>query len=287
MFKDYYSLAKPGLVYGNLIPVIAGFALGAEGGFSTSTFFILAATMIGIAFVMASGCVFNNYIDRDIDAEMERTKDRPLVTGRISGASAIFYGLCLGFIGFYALLVYTNWLAAIVAGFGFFAYIVLYSGWGKRSTIYGPQVGALAGAVPPIVGYTAASGWLDVGAVILFAIIFFWQIPHFFAIAMYRADDYEAAEIPVLPVKKGLLATKASILLYIAAFIVANSMLTISGYLGYRYLLFSLIFGLLWFAFGITGFFAHDEKRWARKMFFLSLIVMVAIFVGITLAAIA
>ena len=140
---------------------------------------------------MASACVFNNYIDRQVDKKMERTKNRALVTGLISGRNAILFATLLGLIGNLILFLYTNLLTVFVAGLGFFVYVVLYSLW-KCRTIYGTAIGSIAGAVPPVVGYCAVSNHFDAGALILFAMMVLWQMPHFFAIALLHFDDYAA-----------------------------------------------------------------------------------------------
>lgn len=290
--KDYYSLTKSGLVYGNLIPVIGGFAVAARvndasgANFDATTFLVtLAATLIGIAFVMASGCVFNNIIDRDVDREMARTKNRPLVEGRISLTNALAFGIALGIIGFAALALWTNWLTVGVAAAGWIAYVVLYSLWAKRRTVYGTAVGSIAGAVPPVVGYVAAAGRLDLGAALLFIILALWQMPHFFAIGIYRERDYAAAHIPILPVKRGLRTTKITMAIYIALFIIATILLFTFGYAGIFYLVVAVIIGAIWFIQSLLGFKIpenniQDNERWARKMFFISLIVLMAVFVA-------
>lgn len=308
MFKDYYSLTKSGLVYGNLMTVIGGFSLGAATAIRIATgnaaavgsikFTLLLATLVGISLVMASGCVFNNYIDRDIDAKMLRTKDRALVAERISKNHALIFGAILGLLGFFILAVYTNLLALFIAAFGFFAYVVLYSIWAKRRSIHGALVGSISGAVPPVVGYAAASGRLDMGAALLFTILVLWQMPHFYAIAIRRADEYAQAGIPVLPVKRGIRATKIAMLLYVLAFIFAASLLTVFGYAGLVYLAIVLIIGFAWLAFCLEGMRNLDadcngtsatvsdaDKLWARKMFFFSLAVMISLFVTITIGA--
>jgi len=297
MFKDYYSLTKSGLVYGNLITVIGGFALGAARAGDGINFGMLFATFVGISFVMASGCVFNNYIDRDIDAKMPRTKNRVLVTGKISGQAAITFAIVLGSIGFATLALFTNILTVAVAASGFFAYVVLYSLWAKRRTVHGTIVGAISGATPPVVGYVAASEHLDIGALLLFVILLLWQMPHFYAIAIRRADEYAVAKIPVLPVAHGVRSAKIAMFLYIVGFIAAASLLTVFGYTGFPYLLVTLILGLAWLILCIQGFkiaangiigngTSEANKIWAKKMFFFSLFVMVALFATITVGAI-
>jgi protoheme IX farnesyltransferase len=301
MLRDYYSLTKSGLVYGNLIPVIGGFAVaartsGAAGvNFAASTLILtLAATLIGIALVMASGCVFNNVIDRDVDAEMARTKNRPLVEGRILPAKALAFGIALGIIGFATLALWTNWLTVAVAAAGWIAYVILYSLWAKRKTVYGTAIGSIAGAMPPVVGYAAAAGRLDLGATLLFVILALWQMPHFFAIGIYRQPDYAAAGIPILPVKRGLRTTKITMAIYIALFTIATILLFTFGYAGTFYLIVAIILGLAWLVCSLLGFKIPDgangisinendikkNARWARQMFFTSLVVLVGVFVS-------
>src|SRR5690348_2228318 len=158
--------------------------------------------LAGLAFVMASGCVFNNYIDRDIDAAMGRTKDRALVVGRISKRAAFVYGTMLGAAGFGLLVFFTNMLTVAVAGTGFFFYVFMYSLWSKRRTVHSTIIGSVAGATPPIVGYAATSGRLDLAAALLFLTLVLWQMPHFYAIGIRRFGEYAAAGIPILPVDR-------------------------------------------------------------------------------------
>jgi heme o synthase len=294
--KHYYELTKSGLVFGNLITVIAGFLLGSavvdrQGGVGGASFDLwrLVATLVGISLVMASGCVFNNYIDRDIDPLMERTRHRVLVEKKISGRGAIIFAAALGIAGFVLLAVFTNLLTVLVALLGFLFYVFMYSLWWKRRSVYGTFVGAISGATPPVVGYAAASGRLDMAALILFLIMLIWQMPHFFAIAIRRKDDYAAAHVPVMPVKNGIARTKVSMLVYIIEFIGAASLLTVFGYAGYGYLSIAIVLGAAWLVLCVKGFRIADvtaNKKWARQMFFFSLIVMMVLFVTIAVGAI-
>lgn len=274
MFQDYYQLTKPGMIYGNVVTVSAGFALASKG---IIDWWLFAATLVGISLVIASGCVFNNYIDRDTDAKMERTKNRALARGAISGRNAIVFGTILGIAGFSVLGLFTNLRTVSVAAVGVFVYIVLYSLWLKRRSAYAPLVGTISGAAPIVVGYTAASNSFDLGALMLFAILILWQIPHFYAISIYRLNDYIAASIPVLPIKKGIHGTKVHMVFYVVAFIVAAVMPTVFGYAGYAYLTVAAALGLGWLGLCVSGFRAHDDKRWARKMFIVSLIVIMGL----------
>jgi protoheme IX farnesyltransferase len=152
-------------------------------------------------------------------------------------------------------------------------YIVLY-GITKRSTVYGTLVGSVSGAAPIVAGYCAVTGRIDSGAIILFLILAIWQMPHFYAIAMYRIKDYKAAKLPVLPVKSGTRITKIHILIYIVAFIIATSLLRFYGYTGNIYLVVILIAGIVWLAKGISGFKTIKDQIWAHKMFHYSLVVL-------------
>lgn len=284
MVKEYYYLAKPGLVYGNLVTTIAGFLMGTVVTGGVLNFTTCFATVIGISLVMGSGCIFNNIIDRDIDVRMTRTKNRPTVTGEISKRAAIIYGAILGVIGIVVLAVGTNTLTTAIAIFGWFAYVVLYT-FTKRITIWSTAIGSISGAVPPVIGYCAATGRLDVAAILLFVILIFWQIPHFYAIGIYRLADYKNADIPILPVQKGIAKTKEAILLYVIAFAVVAPLLARFARLGAVYFIISLLLGLTWLALCIQGYWARDEKRWARQMFFLSLIVMTTLFMTIAISS--
>ncbi|MBI5077955.1 MAG: protoheme IX farnesyltransferase [Candidatus Yonathbacteria bacterium] len=273
MIKDYYSLAKPGIIYGNAITVVAGFMLAVKGHID---WLLLITTLVGVSLVVASGCVFNNFIDRDIDASMERTKNRALVKGAVSLRGALVYGTILGFTGIAILAFCTNVLTVATALAGLFVYVVVYSLWFKRRSIHGTIIGSISGAVPPVVGYLAVSNNIDTGAIILFFILALWQMPHSFAIAIYRIDDYIKAGIPVLPAKKGILVTKIQMLIYVALFVIATFALAVFGYAGYAYFFTMALFGTLWFGLSVRGFWATDDKLWARNMFIYSIGVIAA-----------
>ena len=268
----YYNLCKPSIVYGNALTAIAGFFLASHGSFQLGVFLAMIA---GISLVVASACVFNNYIDRDIDGKMGRTKDRALVSGSIPPSYALIYGAVLGVAGMKLLILYTNLLTAGVALFGFVIYVFVYT-YAKRITVFSTDIGALSGAVPPVVGYTALSNNLDAGAILLFLILFVWQMPHFFAISIYREEDYRAAGMPVRPIVTDIFRTKLIMAFYAATFIFAALTLTIIGLAGYAYAVVLALTSVVWFVIGISGFYTHEDKKWARRMFLFSLIVITA-----------
>lgn len=270
---NYYLLTKPGIIMGNLITVAAGFLLASQGAIDV---WLFCQTMLGLALIMASGCVFNNYIDRHIDSKMERTKNRALVTGLISGKRALGFAVFLGILGNAVLYFTTNLLTLAIADFGFFVYVVLYSLW-KCRTVYGTAIGSVAGAVPPLVGYVAVSNQLDKGAFILFALLVLWQMPHFFSIALYRFNDYSKASIPVLPVKKGIFRTKVHMVAYIVGFMGVTSLLTVFHYTGTLFLVVASLLGAAWLLLCLRGFKKGDDALWGRQMFRLSLVVITVI----------
>lgn len=270
---NYYLITKPGIVLGNLITLAAGFLLASKGTIDFALFFF---TLIGLAFIMASACIFNNYIDRQIDKKMERTKNRPLVKGLISNRSAIVLAVLLGLIGCLFLVEFTNLLTVLIAGIGFFVYVVLYSLW-KGRTIYGTAIGSIAGAIPPVVGYCAVSNRIDIGAILLFAMLVLWQMPHFFAIALYHFDDYVLAKIPVLPIQRGLLRTKIHMVVYILGFTLTAIMFTFFNYTGHLFLMTAVASGSLWLWLCLKGFKSQNNQLWGRRMFQLSLVIIISL----------
>ncbi len=233
---------------------------------------------------MASACVFNNYIDRGIDKKMARTKKRALVTKDISGRNALIYATKLGIIGFAILLLWTNLLVAAIGAIAFIDYIVLY-GYVKRRSEYGTLVGTIAGAAPPVAGYCAVTGKFDLCAGIIFMIMVFWQMVHFYAIAIRRQKDYKAAGIPVLPVVKGVRETKIQMILYTIAFIFAVMALSTRGYAGYTFGIVMAGLGLIWLVKGLKSFNIKDNVLWAKHMFIFSLYVLMSFSVMLSLGS--
>ncbi len=281
MNLTYYVLTKPGIIMGNIITTVAGFLLASKGYFDP---WLFTATVFGLSFIIASACVCNNYIDRHVDAKMERTKNRALVKGSVSLRNALLFAAFLGIVGFTVLGIYTNLLTLSIAIAGFVIYVFVYS-FGKCLTYYSTLVGSLAGAVPPLVGYCAVANTIDTGAILLFMILVLWQMPHFYAIATYRLPEYKAAGIPVLPNVKGIYITKIQMLLYTIAFVITASLLTVFGYTGYVYLASSILLGFAWLVLSIQGFKAKNDSKWARQMFRFSLLVITILSIVISLDA--
>ncbi len=279
VFKTYYHLTKPGIIRGNMLTAIAGFLLASHGHIR---FGLLLATLSGTALLIACGCVLNNYLDRHLDKKMARTKRRALVLGTVSKQQALLYAAVLGLSGFIILIELTNWLTCVIGLLALFFYVVLY-GVAKRRTVYGTLVGSVPGAASIVAGYTAVTGRLDPGALLLFLILVAWQMPHFYAIALYRLDDYTAAKLPVMPVAKGTAITKIQILLYITAFTAAVVSLSLFGYSGPVTLVAAALLGLAWLGLGLKQYTALSDERWGRSMFLFSLVVLSILCVTISL----
>jgi protoheme IX farnesyltransferase len=280
MMRDYYRLIKPGIVYGNALTATAAFVF-ASGHQVDSV--LLFGMLVGLCASIASACVINNVIDRDIDAHMERTKERAIPMGRVSIPRALLFAAVLMVIGFAALLLLTNVLAFAVTLFGVFVYVGLYTPL-KRVTLHSTIVGALAGAVPPVVGYVAVTHAIDNTAVALFFVLVCWQMVHFFAIAIFRLNDYAKAGIPVMPVRIGIFRTKVAMAVYAVLFAAANYALFVAAGLG---LLYGGTLGLLsagWIALALSGFATRDETRWARTMFFYSILILLAFCIALALS---
>ncbi|NUF08694.1 heme o synthase [Snodgrassella sp. ESL0324] len=272
MIKPYLQVTKPGIIVGNLISVVGGFLLASKGSING---YLLILTLLGVSLVVASGCAFNNLIDRDIDPKMERTKNRVLVQGLASARVTFALATILGIAGFVVLYFGANPLAMWLSVMGFVVYVGIYSLYMKRHSVYGTLIGSLSGAAPPVIGYCAVSNNFDAGALILLAIFSLWQMPHSYAIAIYRFKDYQAANIPVLPVVKGIAVAKHHITFYIIAFMFATLMLSIGGYAGYKYLVVAAAVSVWWLCMALSGYKAQNNDRiWARKLFVFSIIAI-------------
>lgn len=275
MFRRYLSVTKPGIIMGNFISVAGGFLLASRGDINP---WLMVATLIGLSLVVASGCAINNVIDRDIDIAMARTRTRVTVTGEMSAMAALCHGVVLGIIGFGLLIAYTTPAAVFFAAFGYFIYVGVYSLYMKRNSVYGTFIGSLSGAVPPVVGYCAVSGEFDMGALILLVMFSLWQMPHSYAIAIFRFKDYQAAGIPVLPVAQGIDKAKRHIVLYIAIYALVVMLLPISGYTGAAFMAVACITSFWWLLMALRGYRRNiDISGWARQVFVFSIINITAL----------
>jgi protoheme IX farnesyltransferase len=211
LLGDYIALTKPRVMSLLLVSAIAGAFLGAG---STPTFEVIIAVLIGGALASGGAASLNMAYEGELDQRMGRTKNRPVAEGRISVLTAVIFGVVLNIISFVLLALMTNVLAASLAIAGTILYFGLYTVILKRTTTQNIVLGGAAGAVPPLVGYAAATGSIDLAAWYMFIIVFFWTPPHFWALAIMIKDDYAKAEIPMLPVIRGVEYTTVQIMLY-------------------------------------------------------------------------
>jgi protoheme IX farnesyltransferase len=268
---DCLLAAKPGIVIGNAISVAGAFLMAAKGRIDAP---LLLATMLGVSLTVASGCVFNNCIDRDVDRKMIRTRRRVLARGHISPRIAVICALLLGMAGLSLLYTRTNPLCLAIVLTGLAIYVGAYSLGLKRRSGYAVLIGSLAGAAPPLAGYCAVTARFDLGAVILLAVFSLWQIPHAYTIAVYHREDFAIARIPVLPVTQGMSAAKRRILVSIALFAAAAIMPTLGGYTGPRFLVVAAALGLSWLGMAWLGLRADDDRRWAKRLFIFSILAI-------------
>lgn len=269
LIKAYYILTKPGIIYGNVMTGIAGFLFASRWHIDMR---LLLALLLGMSGVIACGCVLNNYLDRSIDRNMARTKQRALVTGKIPVTYAIIFAACLGLLGFF-ILSYTNWLVMLTGTIALVSYVVVY-GFAKRMTAYSTLIGTVPGAASLVAGYVAVTNRFDLGAALLGVIMIIWQMPHFYAIAIRRLDDYRTAGLPVWPAEYGIENTKKHIVAYVLLFILANVAITFYGYTGYMYAAIMVGLGCYWLWKGLHGFKHVDSTKWAGQMFGFSLVVL-------------
>ncbi len=274
MLKKYLFLTKPGILFGNFITTLGGFFLAAQGSIDCQ---LLLITLIGTTLVVASGCVVNNVIDQDIDQKMQRTMNRALVTKTISPTIALVYAFVLGVLGFSVLWFYVNAYAFLFAVIGFVVYVGFYSLWTKRTTIHQTVIGSISGASPPVIGYTAVSHHFDMAALLIFVAYALWQMPHSWAIAIYRFDDYKNAGVPILPVARSIVRTKIESVIYVILFTLAMNALYVYGYTNVIFLIISNLLCAYWLYIGILGFKTDNDQLWAKRFFLFSVILITII----------
>lgn len=274
--EAYYRLTKPGIIRGNIITALAGYFFAASGHVYMRPLIGLVA---GLSLVIASGCVFNNYIDRNLDKKMKRTERRALVTGKISAKQAIIFGAILGIAGAIILAVCTSRLALASALCGWFAYVIVY-GYAKRTTTLSTIIGSISGALPPVVGYATVTNTIDTSAWLLFFVLVFWQMPHFYAIALRRKADYTAAGLPVLPVVKNFNRVRRAIALYILAFGLACILLSSSLF----YAAIMALVSIRWLMLALSDPVKGDETAWGKRVFLFSLLALLVWSVTISIS---
>ncbi|MGM9986645.1 MAG: heme o synthase [Bacillaceae bacterium] len=279
--KDFFAVVKIGIVNSNLLTTFTGLWLAIY--FNGLVFFdhidTIIFTVIGSSFIIAGSCAVNNYFDRDIDHLMERTSERPTVTGVYKENNVLALAIGLLIIGF-LVLSFTTITATLIGLVGTVTYVFLYTMWTKRKYTLNTVVGSISGATPPLIGWAAIDSDLHVVAWVLFFILFIWQIPHFLALAMKRVEEYRRAGVPMLPVVYGFDMTKRQILIWIL-FLLPFPFLMYG--LGYGFIILATILNVGWLVLGIRGFRSQDATKWSVKMFVYSLNYLTILFVSMVL----
>lgn len=292
--RDFVALMKPRITAMVVATSFGGFELAqhhgplmADGSLPNADSTTLLMLLVGAASIVSGANALNMYIERDIDAHMRRTQNRPLPTGRMAPRTALVFGVGLTIFSIPILAIGTNLVTALLGVLAHLLYVLAYTPMKQRSH-WALFVGAVPGAIPPLMGWTAATGRVDAGGLALFAILFWWQIPHFLAIALFRKKDYEAAGLKVMPNVAGDPATWRAILNFTGALVGSTLLLFPLGVAGRGYLLAAGLLGIGFCAVATWGFTAKDAaiaiKR-SRWLFAYSIVYLMALFVAIALGA--
>jgi protoheme IX farnesyltransferase len=274
-WRDYLELCKPRVVLLMLLTVVVGMCLATPGWLNG---WLTMYTLLGVAFCSGSAAAINHLLDRHIDSIMLRTQKRPVAHGRLSIKQALCFALVMGLAGLFILLTFVNQLTALLTFISLIGYAGVYTGYLKRATSQNIVIGGLAGAAPPLLGWTAVTNHLDPNALLLVLIIFTWTPPHFWALAIYRFEEYQHAEIPMLPVTYGIEFTKLNIYLYTILLLVVSVLPFITGMSGWLYLVGAIGLGLrfLWWAHRL---YHNNEPVIAMQTFRISIVYLMVLFV--------
>ncbi|MEO9944755.1 heme o synthase [Paraglaciecola sp.] len=273
--KDYYEMTKPKVVLLLLLTALVGMCLASESWIEWQVF---TAGLLGIGFLSSAAAVVNHVVDRKIDSQMARTFNRPVVKGKVTPQKALIFAALLTIVGYVILELWVNRLTAVLTLAGLLGYAVVYTMYLKRATPQNIVIGGLAGAIPPLLGWTAVTGEVHANALLLVLIVFTWTPPHFWALAIHREKDYARAQVPMLPVTHGIEFTKTSILLYTVLLSVVCLLPYLIGMTGIIYLIGSIVLnaGFLYYAWKLK-FDANDQT--AMDTFRFSIIHLMVLFV--------
>ncbi len=257
LWRAYWELTKPGVVALLMVTAVIGMFLATPGMVPLR---VLVLGSLGMALAMMASAVINQIMDQRIDAIMARTHKRPLVQGRVDTRAALIFAAILATASLFILDVFINRLTAILTFFGIIGYAFIYTLWLKRATPQNIVIGGLAGAIPPLLGWTAVTNEVHPHALLLVLIIFAWTPPHFWALAIHRRDEYAKAEIPMLPVTHGLEFTKTSVLLYTVILLLTALLPYLTGMSGLIYLAGSSVLGGIFLLYALKLKFRNDPK---------------------------
>ena len=278
ILRSYYHLCKPNVVFMMLITSLIGSLLATNG--SNFNPLIILISLIGIGLCAASAAAINQVVDQKVDANMSRTSERPIPQGEISSSKAISFAIVIGLIGYAILYRYVNALTAYLTIASLIGYAIIYTVFLKRATPQNIVIGGLAGAAPPLLGWSSITGSIDPNALLLVLIIFAWTPPHFWALAIHRKDEYAKENIPMLPVTHGILFTKLQIILYTIIMLLVSLFPYFVMMSGVFYLFSALVLGsiFLWYAFRLYG---DDSNSLAMPTFQYSIYYIFLIFLAL------
>ncbi|MDC1288234.1 heme o synthase [Gammaproteobacteria bacterium] len=274
-WSQFYSLTKPKVVYLIVFTAMVGMLLAAEG-LPAPDIFVFG--LLGIGLAAASGAAINHVVDEHIDRIMERTRNRPLVSGDLDQKSALIFALSIGALGIAILLIFVNFLTALLTFFSLVGYALIYTMYLKRATPQNIVLGGAAGAAPPLLGWCAVTGSVGTEALLLFLIIFVWTPPHFWALAIRRREEYAKADIPMLPVTHGVDFTKIQILLYTILLFVVTMMPFIVQMSGLIYLAGAVALGIGFLYYAIRLYREEQPNVIAMKTFGYSIFYLSLLF---------
>lgn len=272
---EFYELAKPRIALLVLVTTFVGMWVASNG---TASLALIFFTLLGTGLASSASGAFNNYIDREIDQRMARTRNRALPAGRMRPQHALWFAFILTISAFLILNYTVNALTAWLTMLTIFFYVVVYTVWLKRHSSLCTEIGGVAGALPPVIGWTAVTNEITWPAVLLFTLIFLWQPPHFWALALVRANEYKEANIPMLPVVSGVRSTKFRMLIYTAALLPATAAMYWLGLLGIPLLIASLGFGLVYLVLTIDFARKPVTVKSARRLFGFSILYLLGLF---------
>lgn len=273
VISDYILLTKPGIVSLVLMSALTGVCVASKGFPDLGVTFW---TMIGIGLATAGAAVLNNYIDRDIDRLMERTHVRSLAVDAVTPNNTILMGMVLSAAGIIVLGLFVNNISAILTAYASVGYVILYTLVLKRRSSFANQVGGLAGALPPAIGYVAVTNSLDINVLMLFLLSAVWQQPHALSIALKYKDEYAKAGIPVVPVAKGVHSTKVRIVLYSVLLLIVSVLPYLFGMAGIFYLVTAVVLNSYFLFLGIR--FLISKKECDMRLFAFSIIQILVLF---------
>ena len=278
--SDFLVLCKIKVVALILLTALVGMLLSQS---TIPNIWLILISLIGIGLTASSAAVFNHIIDKKIDVKMARTNKRPLVKGTISDRSALIFGITIGLCGVVLLWFFVNFLTALLTFTSLVGYAIIYTIYLKHKTPQNIVIGGIAGAMPPVIGWSAITNTIDPNSLLLFIIIFVWTPPHFWALAIHRYEDYKQAKVPMLPITHGIEFTKTQIILYTILLVLSTILPYLTGMSGIIYLVPCIILGVIFINYSLQLKKQPENKKLAMNTFSYSVNYLIILFVFLML----